>query len=207
MPKVTVYDMAGKAVGEMELSEKVFGAEVNESLLHDAVVMYQANQRLGTAKAKTRGEIAGGGRKPWRQKGTGRARHGSIRSPLWRGGGVIFPPRPREYRFSMTKKARQKALTCALSAKVQDGEMLVLDELALQAPRTREVTALLKGLNVKGALIVTRDGDANVHLSARNIPGVKAAPAKDLNVYDVLAHNHLVMTRDAVRVVEEALGG
>lgn len=206
MPTVTVYNTEGQPVGEMELNPKVFGAEINEALMHDAVVMYLANQRVGTASTKTRGEVSGGSRKPWRQKGLGRARHGSIRSPIWVGGGVVFGPKPREWRQKMPRKARRQALRSALSAKVQAGELLVLDQLVLPEPKTREMARVLKNLQLDKALLVTRDPDAVVQRSARNIPGVETGVAKDLNVYQVLKYPKVVLTRDAVAAVEEVLG-
>jgi len=206
MPKVAVYNLEGQQVGELALSDAVFAAPVNEALLHEAVVMYRANQRQGTADTKTRAEVAGGNKKPWRQKGTGRARHGSIRSPIWRKGGIVFGPHPRDFSYLMPKKARRAALRSALSAKVRDGEFIVVDQLALSEPKTKVVAEALKKLNAeKGALIVAADFDANVYLSARNIPGVAATAARNINVYDVLSHDRIVMTKDAVAKVEEAL--
>ena len=207
MPKVSVYNLEGQTVGEMELSDAVFGAPVNEALLHQAVVMYMNNQRQGTASTKTRGEVRGGGRKPWRQKGLGRARHGSIRSPIWVGGGVVFGPKPREYRQSMPKKARRAALRSALSAKVRAGELIVLDDLQLGQPKTKEMANVLKRLSAeRKPLIVLGERNRNVELSARNLPGAETAQAEDINVYQVLAHDRLVMTRAAVAKLEEALG-
>ena len=207
MPKVSVYNQEGQPVGEIELSDTVFGAEVNEALLHQAVVMYLANQRQGTASTKTRGEVRGGGRKPWRQKGLGRARHGSIRSPIWVGGGVVFGPKPRDYRQAMPKKARRAALRSALSAKVRDGALIVLDDLKLAQPKTKEMAGVLKRLGAdRKPLIVLGERDPNVELSARNLPGAGTAQAADINVYQVLAHDPLVLTRAAVAKLEEALG-
>lgn len=206
MPKVALYNIQGQTVGEIELSDAVFGAEVNEALLHSAVVRYLANQRQGTADTKTRSEVSGGGRKPWRQKGTGRARQGSIRAPHWRHGGVVFGPTPRDFRLEMPKKARRAALRSALSAKVNAGDLLVLDQLDIAEPKTKVVVQLLGNLKAdRKALIVTPDGNVNVYKSARNIPGVNAAPATDLNVYQVLAHDKVVLTQDAVRRLEEVL--
>lgn len=207
MPKVAVYNKEGATVGEITLSDAVFGAEVNPGLLHEVVQMYLANQRQGTADTKTRAEVRGGGRKPWRQKGTGRARHGSIRSPLWRKGGVVFGPHPREFGWTMPKKARRAALRQALSAKVKNGELIVVDSFELEAPKTREVVTLLKNLKVDGsAFIVTAQEDTNIYKSARNIPGVRVNAARNLNAYEVLAASKLVFTQDAVAKVEEVLG-
>lgn len=207
MPKVAVYNKEGATVGEITLSDAVFGAEVNPGLLHEVVQMYLANQRQGTSHTKTRAEVRGGGRKPWRQKGTGRARHGSIRSPLWRKGGVVFGPRTRDFGWTMPKKMRRAALRQALSAKVKNGELIVVDSFELEAPKTREVAALLKNLNVEGkAFIVTAEEDTNIYKSARNIPGVRANAARNLNAYEVLAASKLVLTQDAVAKVEEVLG-
>ncbi len=207
MPKVAVYNKEGATVGEITLSDAVFGAEVNPGLLHEVVQMYLANKRQGTADTKTRAEVSGGGRKPWRQKAPGRARHGSIRSPLWRKGGIVFGPHPREYGWSMPKKARRAALRQALSAKVKSGELIVVDKFELEAPKTREVATLLKNLKVDGsAFIVTAQEDVNIYKSARNIPGVRVNAARNLNAYDVLAASKLVFTQDAVAKVEEVLG-
>lgn len=208
MPRVALYNMKGEPVGEVDLADEVFGIDVNPSLLHQAVVTYLANQRQGTASTKTRGEVSGGGRKPWRQKGTGRARQGSIRAPHWKGGGVVFGPKPREYRIEMPKRARRLALKGALSEKVREGKIRVLDQLAFDRPRTRAMAEVLKNLDIGGekALIVTADTDANVYKSARNIPGVIAMAAPELNVYQVLNHQNLVITRDAVERVQEVLG-
>ena len=206
MPKVAVYNMQGNTVGELELNDEIFAAPVNESLMHQAVVMYLANQRRGTAATKTRAAVRGGGRKPWRQKGTGRARHGSIRSPIWVGGGVAFGPQPRNYRLSMPKKARRQALRSALSSKVASGELIVLDDLQFNEPKTRNMMGVLRNLEVEGkALVVTGDGARNVYLSARNIPGVTTSRAIDLNVYGVLNNNRLIMTKEAVKAIEEVL--
>lgn len=207
MPKVALYNMDGETVGEIELSEQVFAAPVNEGLMHSAVLMYLANQRQGTSATKTRGMVRGGGRKPWRQKGTGRARQGSIRAPHWKGGGTVFGPTPRDYRLNMPKKARRKALCSALTTKVQEGDLLVLDQLQIEKPQTKAVVRLLEALKREGkALLVTGTHDANVYLSARNIPGVKTAAASDLNVYDVINHRNLIMTQAAVEKIEEVLG-
>jgi len=200
--------MKGEQVGDLELSETVFGAPVNEGLVHQAVVRYLANQRQGTASTKTRGEVSGGGRKPWRQKGTGRARQGSIRAPQWVGGGTVFGPKPRDYRQAMPKKARRAALRSALSSKVASGELLVLDELTFEEPKTKKMVEVLQNLKAAGAsaLVVTGELDRNVILSARNIPGVGTTRAGDLNVYDVVAHARLIATKDAIAKIEEVLG-
>ncbi|MGI6036824.1 MAG: 50S ribosomal protein L4 [Limnochordia bacterium] len=206
MPTVAVHNTAGEQVGELELSAKVFGAPVNVGLLHQAVRMYQARQRRGTAATKVRSLVSGGGRKPWRQKGTGRARHGSTRSPIWVGGGVVFGPQPRDYGFTMPKKQRRQALRSALSAKVNDGELIVLDQLQLDRPQTKAMHGILKNLGAEdSALIVTVDDSKNVYLSARNIPKVESIAAKDLNVLAVLRYKQVVMTKEAVAVVEEVL--
>ncbi len=207
MPKVAVYNMAGEVVGEMDLDDAVFGVAPNPTLLHAAVVMRLANERVGTVATKTRGEVSGGGKKPWRQKGTGRARQGSIRAPHWKGGGTVFGPQPRDYRQTMPRKARRAALRGALSAKVSEGLIRVLDSMAFPEPKTREMAAVLQRLELGGrkALVVTAGHDENVHKSARNLPGVAAAAAADLNVYDVLNHDGLVITRDAVERVQEVL--
>lgn len=208
MPRVAVYNMEGEQVGDIELKDEIFGVPVNEGLIHQAVVRYLANQRQGTVKTKTRGEVSGGGRKPWRQKGTGRARHGSIRSPIWVGGGTVFGPQPRDYRQRMPKKARRAALRSALSGKVAAGELVVLDSLALAEPKTRRMAEVLENLNARGssALFVTPEADRNVVLSVRNLPGVAAARAGDLNVYEVLVHEKVFVTKDAVAKIEEVLG-
>lgn len=206
MPTVTVYNTEGRPVGELELSPKVFDAELNEALIHDAVVQYLANQRVGTAKVKSRAEVRGGGRKPWRQKGLGRARVGSIRSPLWVGGGVVFGPHPREWRQRMPRKARRQALRSALSAKLRAGELVVLDELTLPEPKTRLMAQVLNNFETEKALLVTREPDAVVQRSSRNLPGVETGVAKDLNVYQVLKYPKMLITRDAVAAVEEVLG-
>lgn len=206
MPKVALYNIKGEQVGEIDLKEEVFGIEVNESVMHDAVVNQLANRRLGTQAAKTRAEVSGGGRKPFKQKGTGRARAGSSRSPLWRKGGVIFAPQPRSYSYAIPKKARRLALKSALTSKVQSGNIIVIDQLTMAEPKTKEFAGVLDNLKVsKKALVVTADVDAVLVRSARNIPGVTPTHASTLNVYDVLAHEKLIITRDAVTKVEEVL--
>jgi large subunit ribosomal protein L4 len=206
MPKVDLYNVQGKKVGDIDLKDEIFGTEVNESILHDVVVMQLANRRVGTADTKTRAEVAGGGRKPWRQKGTGRARHGTIRSPIWRTGGIVFGPHPRSYRYTMPKKIRRLAMKSALSSKVQKGNLIVLDELSFQQPKTKDMVEILNNLNVDNkALVVTAGVDTNVVKSARNIPGVTPTFASGLNVYDILNHEKLVITKDAVSKVEEVL--
>lgn len=206
MPKVALYNVAGTQVGEIELSESVFGIEPNQHVLHDAVVMQQASQRQGTHAVKGRSEVRGGGRKPWKQKGTGRARQGSIRSPQWVGGGVVFGPTPRSYAYKLPKKVRRLAIRSALSSKVLGNEIVVLDTLSLNQPKTKEFVSILKNLKVeRKALIVALDYDQNVALSARNIPGVKFVTAEGINVLDVLAYDKLIMTKDAVAKVEEVL--
>lgn len=207
MPIVPVYNMDGQQVGEMNLADSIFAAEINKPLLHQAVVMQLASRRLGTAKAKTRGEVRGGGAKPWRQKGTGRARHGSRRSPLWTGGGVIFPPQPRSYGFKMPKKAWRQALRSALAAKVEDGKLMVLDKLTFEAPKTKAALGVLTNLKLADAktLVVMAEKDENVIKSMRNLPGVLTMKTEGLNVYDILRHDHLLLTKEAVGRIEEAL--
>ncbi|MBS4210541.1 50S ribosomal protein L4 [Bacillus sp. FJAT-50079] len=207
MPKVALYNQAGSKVGEVDLNESVFGIEPNNAVLFDAIVMQQASLRQGTAKVKTRSEVRGGGRKPWRQKGTGRARQGSIRSPQWVGGGTVFGPVPRSYAYKLPKKVRRLAIKSALSAKVLEESVLVLEALSFETPKTKEFANVLANLPVgKKALIVTDALDENVALSARNIPGVTVIDANSLNVLDVVGHNTLIMTKAAVEKVEEVLG-
>ena len=206
MPKVDVYNMQGKKVSDVELSEAVFGIEPNENIVHSALVNYLANQRQGTQSTKTRAEVSGGGRKPWRQKGTGRARQGSIRAPQWRGGGVVFGPTPRSYTFKLNRKVRQLALKSALSQKVIDNEMTVLDTITLNAPKTKDMIKVLENLEAnRKTLIVMDEVNENVTLSARNIPGVKVIDSKGLNVYDILDCTKLVITEGAIKAVEEVL--
>jgi len=203
MPVVAVYNTAGEQVGEIELSDAVFGVPVHESVLHDMVVKHLAGRRTGTHDTKTRSEVRGGGRKPWRQKGTGRARHGTIRSPIWRGGGIVFGPHPRDYSYSLPQKVRRLALKSALSSKVNEGEIVVLDELKLDRPRTKDMIKILENFDIDSALLVTAEKDINVEKSARNIPGIKLVGVQGLNVYDLLAHSNLIITKDAVSRVEE----
>jgi large subunit ribosomal protein L4 len=206
MPKVTLFNQNGSQVGEIELNDSVFGIEPNNHVLFEAVIMQRASLRQGTHKTKVRSEISGGGRKPWRQKGTGRARQGSIRSPQWRGGGTVFGPVPRSYSYKLPKKVRRLAIKSALSSKVLDENILVLETLAFEAPKTKEFTNVLKGLSVdKKALVVTADLDENVALSARNIPGITVVTASGISVLDVLNHDKLIMTKAAVEKVEEVL--
>jgi large subunit ribosomal protein L4 len=206
MPKVTVYNQTGSQVGEIELAEAIFGIEPNEAVLFEAVMMQRASLRQGTHKVKTRSEVRGGGRKPWRQKGTGRARQGSIRSPQWRGGGTVFGPTPRSYSYKLPKKVRRLAIKSALSSKVLEENILVLDILAINTPKTKDFKTVLNGLSVeKKALIVTADLDENVALSARNIPGITVVTADGINVLDVVNHEKLIMTKAAVEKVEEVL--
>jgi large subunit ribosomal protein L4 len=207
MPKVAVYNVQGSQVDEIELAEDIFGIEPNEAVLYDAVLVRMAGSRRGTASTKERSEVRGGGRKPYRQKGTGRARAGSTRSPLWRGGGIIFGPKPRQYAYEIPKKVRRLALKSALSDKVRTGDLIVVDQLTLAEPKTKEMTAILSALQIadKKALVVTAGEEVNVAKSARNIPEVKPIEAAGLNVYDILAHAKLVMTREAINRVEEVL--
>ena len=207
MPKVAVYDMTGAKTGEMELNDNVFGVEVNEAVVHQAVVMQLASQRQGTHATKTRSMVRGGGRKPWKQKGTGRARAGSIRSPLWVGGGVAFGPHPRSYKFSMPRKARRLAIKSALSAKVNEGDLLVVEDISFAAPKTKDVVKLLGNFEAQEAkaLIITVENDENVAKSSRNIPGVKAIGTIGLNVYDLLHHDKVFVTKEAVAKIEEVL--
>lgn len=206
MPKVTLYNQTGSQVGEIELSDSIFGIEPNEHVLYDAVIMQQASKRQGTHATKGRSDVRGGGRKPWRQKGTGRARHGSTRSPIWVGGGVTFGPQPRSYAYKLPKKQRRLALKSALSSKVNAEEIRVLEELNFDAPKTKELLKVLNGLSAgKKALVVTADYNDTVALSVRNIPGVKFITANSVNVLDLLNYDHLIITQDAVKKVEEVL--
>ncbi|MBZ9533660.1 50S ribosomal protein L4 [Cytobacillus oceanisediminis] len=206
MPKVALFNQNGTQAGDIELNESVFGIEPNKHVLFEAVVMQRASLRQGTHKTKIRSEVAGGGRKPWRQKGTGRARQGSIRSPQWRGGGTVFGPVPRSYSYKLPKKVRRLAIKSALSTKVLEENILVLQNLAFDAPKTKDFKAVLGGLSIeKKALIVTADLDENVALSARNIPGVTVVTATGITVLDVLNHDKLIMTKAAVEKVEEVL--
>ena len=204
MPTVAVYDIANNQVGDIELNENIFGVEMNAGLVHQAVVMQLASQRLGTHATKTRGMVRGGGRKPWKQKGTGRARSGSTRSPIWVGGGTVFGPSPRSYAFSMPRKQRRLAIMCALSDKVANGEFVVLDSINIEAPKTKEAVKMLQNFGVdKKALIITADYAENVEKSSRNIPGVKAINTTGLNVFDILNANKLFITKDAIARIEE----
>ena len=203
MAKVTVYNMKGSEVGSLELNDAVFGVDVNEHLVHMAVVQQLANNRQGTQKAKTRAEVSGGGRKPWRQKGTGRARQGSTRSPQWTHGGVVFAPTPRDYTFKLNKKEKRAALKSALTAKVNDQKFIVLDELKLNAIKTKDFQEVLNNLKVDGALVVLNENDQNVVLSARNIPAVKTTQINSLNVFDVLKYKNVIATKAAVASIEE----
>lgn len=204
MAKVNVYDMTNKQVGDIELNDKVFNVEVNEGLLHQAVVMQLASQRLGTHATKTRSFVRGGGRKPWKQKGTGRARSGSVNSPLWVGGGTVFGPHPRSYSFSMPRKQRRLALKCALSDKVKSGDFVVLDKIEFKEPKTKLAVQMLKDFTApQKVLFITADETENVVKSARNIPGAKAIGALGLNVFDILNSDKLFVTKDAVARIEE----
>lgn len=204
MPTVAVFDMAGKEVEKMDLSETVFGIEPNESAMHDAVVAQLANKRQGTQSALTRSEVAGGGRKPWRQKGTGHARQGSIRAPQWKHGGVVFAPKPRDYTITLNKKVKRLAMKSALSSKVADNEIIVVDKIAMDSYKTKEIAAMLKAVGSdKKALIVLPQVDEKVIASAANIPGVKTAEVNTLNVYDILNADKFIVVKDAVARIEE----
>lgn len=207
MPKTALYKIDGSQVGEIELSEDVFGQSVNKYALHQAVVSYLANKRQGTQSAKTRAEVSGGGAKPWRQKGTGRARQGSIRAPQWRKGGVVFAPKPRDYTIKLNKKVKQTAMKSALSSKVWENDLLVLEDLSFDSIKTKQVVKMLKDLGVDSkALLVTRDKNNEVYLSARNIYGVKTSFVGMLNVYDILNHSTLILSQGAVKLLEEVYG-
>ena len=203
MANVSVYNMEGKEVGTIELSDAVFGAPVNEHLVHMAVVQHLANKRQGTQKAKTRSEVSGGGRKPWRQKGTGHARQGSTRAPQWKGGGVVFAPVPRDYSFKLNKKEKRAALKSVLTSRVESNKLIVVDELKFDEIKTKKFQAVLNNLNVSKALVVLADNDKNVIMSARNIPAVKTALTSTINVYDILKGDTVIHTKDAVAKIEE----
>jgi large subunit ribosomal protein L4 len=204
MPKVALYDITGSQIGDVELSDDIFGVKVNTHVMYEAVKNYLANQRQGTQSAKTRGEVRGGGRKPWRQKGTGRARQGSIRSPQWIGGGVVFAPKPRDYSYKLPKKIKRLALKSALSSKVRDNEIIVVDSLVLDKPKTKDMVKILSNLKAgKKTLVVMPERDENVILASRNIPGVKTAFVNTINVYDILNCDSFLITKDAVNKVEE----
>ena len=204
MPKVALYDIKGSQVGEVELNDSVFGVEINTHVMYEAVKNYLANQRQGTQSAKTRADVRGGGKKPWRQKGTGRARQGSIRAPQWKGGGVVFAPKPRDYSYSIPKKVKRLALKSALSSKVQDQEIIVVDKLVLEQAKTKELIKVLKNLNsAKKTLVVIPERDEAVVRAAANIPGVKTAYVNTINVYDILNCDSFLITKEAVNKVEE----
>ena len=203
MANVSVLNMEGKEVGSMELNDAVFGVEINEHLVHQAVVLQLANNRQGTQKAKTRSEVSGGGRKPWRQKGTGHARQGSTRAPQWTGGGVVFAPVPRDYSFKMNKKEKRAALKSVLTSKVQENKFIVLDELKLAEVKTKEMKKVLDNLKVNNALVIIGDDSENVALSARNIAGVQTASVNTINVFDMLKYNTIIATKTSVASIEE----
>lgn len=203
MANVAVYNMKGEEVGSLELNDAVFGAKINEHLVHMSVVQYLANKRQGTQKAKTRSEVRGGGRKPWRQKGTGHARQGSIRAPQWKGGGVVFAPTPRDYSFKINKKEKRAALKSVLTSKVNDSKFIVLDELKLDEIKTKKFREVMENLKVSKALVILNDNDQNVVMSARNIPQIKTALTNTINVYDILKYDTIVVTKDAVATIEE----
>ncbi|MCI1944688.1 50S ribosomal protein L4 [Clostridium luticellarii] len=203
MPKVGLFNKEGQKIGEFELSENVFGTKVNQYALHQVVVALLANKRQGTQSAKTRSEVSGGGIKPWRQKGTGRARQGSIRAPQWIHGGMVFAVKPRNYRISVPKSTRRVAMKSALSSKVEDNQIVVLDNLEVAAPKTKEIVKLLNAFDANKTLIVTAESNQSVYKSARNIQGVSVVPANNLNVYDLLKFEKLIITKDAVSKIEE----
>ena len=203
MANVSVYNIEGKEVGTIDLNDAVFGVEVNEHLLHMAVVNQLANKRQGTQKAKTRSEVSGGGRKPWRQKGTGHARQGSTRAPQWTGGGVVFAPTPRDYSFKLNKKEKRAALKSALTSRVEEKKFIVVDEMKFDEIKTKNFQNALNNLNVSKALVVLEEGNTNAELSARNIPDVKTARTNTINVYDILKYNTVVATKAAVEAIEE----
>ncbi len=203
MANVSVYNIEGKEVGTIDLNDAVFGVEVNEHLVHMAVVSQLANKRQGTQKAKTRSEVSGGGRKPWRQKGTGHARQGSTRAPQWTGGGVVFAPTPRDYSFKLNKKERRAALKSALTSRVEEKKIIVVDEINFDEIKTKKFQDVLNNLSVSKALVVLEDGNKNAELSARNIADVKTAKTNTINVYDILKYNTVIATKAAVQAIEE----
>ena len=203
MPQVAVYDISGKTVGQIELSENTFGQPVNAAVLHEVVKAYLANQRQGTQSALTRAEVRGGGIKPWRQKGTGRARQGSPRAPQWRHGGVVFAPKPRDYTIRVNRKVKRLAMKSALSSKVLDQDLIVFDALNLEAPKTKEMVKVLNAVDVKKALIVLATPDETVERAARNIPGVKTTLVGTLNVYEILKYQKLILTKESAQKIEE----
>jgi len=203
MANVSVYNMEGKEVGKIDLNDAVFGVEINEHLVHLAVVQQLANNRQGTQKAKTRSEVSGGGRKPWRQKGTGHARQGSTRSPQWTGGGVVFAPVPRDYSFKLNKKEKRAALKSALTSRVQADKFIVLDELKLEEVKTKKMQEVLDNLKVSKAIVILGDDSSNVVLSARNIPNVITASVNTINTYDIMKYNTVIATKDAIAKIEE----
>ena len=203
MAEVSVLNMEGSEVGKMKLNDAIFGVEINEHLVHQAVVTQLANDRQGTQKAKTRSEVRGGGRKPWRQKGTGHARQGSIRAPQWTGGGVVFAPTPRDYSKKMNKKEKRIALKSVLTSRVEEGKFIVLDELKFDEPKTKEFAKVMENLKADKALVVINDNDTNVVKSAANIPAVKTASTNTINVYDILKYDTVIVTQDAVKTIEE----
>ena len=203
MANVKVYNIEGKEVGTIELNDAVFGVEVNEHLMHMAVVQQLANKRQGTQKAKTRSEVSGGGRKPWRQKGTGHARQGSTRAPQWTGGGVVFAPTPRDYSFKLNKKEKRAALKSALTSRVEDNKFIVVDEFKFEEIKTKNFQAMLNNLSVAKALVVVEEGNTNAVLSARNIADVKTAGTNTINVYDILKYNTMIVSKAAVEAIEE----
>lgn len=203
MPTLDLFNKEGKKTGTIELSEKVFGAEVKKYALHQIVVAQLANKRQGTQSALTRAEVSGGGIKPWRQKGTGRARQGSIRSPQWIHGGIVFAPKPRDYRVNTPKSTRRTALFSALSSKVEEKQLVVLESLAFDAPKTKEMVKVLKNFNANKTLIVVADSDKNAYISSRNIPGAEVIPYNNINVYDILKYEKLIITKEAVSHIEE----
>ncbi|MCL2323442.1 MAG: 50S ribosomal protein L4 [Oscillospiraceae bacterium] len=203
MPIVGVFNKEGSRVGEIELPDNIFGVKINKYAMHQVVVALLANKRQGTQSTKTRSDVSGGGIKPWRQKGTGRARQGSIRAPQWIHGGVVFAPKPRDYRISVPKSMRKVALKSAFSSKVDDDSIIVLDNLELPKPKTKEIVKMLNLLNVKKALIVTPDSNQVIYRSARNIPGIQVSPVNNLNVYDILKYDHFIVLKDAVSKIEE----
>lgn len=207
MPNVALYNIANEQVGEIELNDSVFGVEYNEAVIHQAVVRQMSNERLGTHATKTRGLVRGGGKKPWKQKGTGRARVGSIRSPLWVGGGTVFGPTPRSYVKAMPRKARQLAVKSALSEKLRAGELVILDQIAFEAPKTKNVVNMMTAFQAEGKALIVDGGDqaVNTILSARNVPGVKAMTTDGINIYDLVHYTKLFLTKSAVEKIEEVL--